>query len=599
LPSAHSAACAACSDNRDDCVKILFFSPHSAIWVHAFPEALVAESLAQQGNEIVYVGCGGLLKSHCIPMAACAVPFGAPPAAKERVCRLCGKNKRILRKRFDLGGMDLTDIVNDEDFRVADALSSSVTRENCLDLVLDGVEVGRISTYELLIQNKKIEMSFDEDEWRQYRASLRNCILVLRVMRRILDLTRPDRIVVYNALYSLNRVVCRLAELAGIPQYFLHAGDNLSNRLQRLILARGHAFAYYGYLRDKWNEVQNQPIPMDAMRSATDHFLEVAKGRSVWAYSAAPSGEIDLRKRFDIQPGQKIICAVMSSSDERLSGELIGVVETNIPSIFSTQVDWIKALIRYVDGKKDLALIIRVHPREFPNKREGVLSEHARILQAALSELPCNVKVNWPTDNVSLYDVANIADIFANAWSTAGKEMAWLGLPVVLYSNDLTLYPASLNYVGTTEAEYFRKIEQALRDGWDPERIRRTYRWCALEYKCASLDISESFSAHEHRSLIARAWSKLVRSIFPSYEQEADCRKRASRLISSGRINRMLQDRMRSVLDLGELDTTVSESQETRFLKQEVRRLADGIYGATDDSRQGTLADKLRRFADS
>ena len=74
-------------------VKVLFFSPHSAIWVHAFPEALVAEALAQQGNEIVYVGCGGLLKSHCIPMAAAAIPFDAPPSTKQRLCRLCGDYK--------------------------------------------------------------------------------------------------------------------------------------------------------------------------------------------------------------------------------------------------------------------------------------------------------------------------------------------------------------------------------------------------------------------------------------------------------------------------------------------------------------------------
>jgi hypothetical protein len=580
-------------------VKVLFFSPHSAIWIHAFPEALVAEALAQHGNEIVYVGCGGLLKSHCIPMAAHAIPFGAPPSTKERLCRTCGKYKDILRKRFDLRGMDLADIVNDEDLRVADGLSSSVARENCLDLVLDGVAVGRISTYELLLQNKKIEMSFDEDEWRQYRASLRNAVLILRVMRRIIELTRPDRIVLYNALYSPNRIVCRLAELAGIPQYFLHAGDNLSNRLQRLIIARGHAFEYYGYLREKWIEVQNQPIPLEAMRSGTDHFLEVARGRSMWAYSAASGKDTDLRQRFDIQPGRKIICAVMSSSDERFSGELIGVVEANIPSIFATQVDWIKSLVRYVEGRADLALIIRVHPREFPNKREGVLSEHARVLQEVLADLPANVKVNWPTDEVSLYDLANIADIFANAWSTAGKEMAWLGLPVVLYSNDLTLYPPSLNYVGTTEPEYFRRIEQALNDGWDPERIRKTYRWCALEYKNAAVDISESFSRSEHRSFMARVSSKLVRSIAPTYEQKADCRNRASRLLSSGRINRMFEGRLRSLLDVDELDTTVSRSQETGFLKREVRRLADGIYGAAESPPQGTLANKLRKFADS
>lgn len=580
-------------------MKVLFFAPHSAIWNHAFPEALVAEALAQEGNEIVYVGCGGLLNSHCISMAARAIPFEAAPAGKESVCSLCRQNKEIIRTRFKFGGIDLSATVNDEDRGVAATLASSVTPQNCLDLVVDRVEVGRIALYELLIQKKKTEMEFSEAEWQRYQASLRNSILVLRVMQRIFDVARPDRVVVYNALYSVNRVVCRLAELKGIAQYFLHAGDNLSNRLQTLIVARDHAFSYYQRLRDKWIELQDRPSSTDAMSLATDHFLEVARGRSLWAYSAAPDKDVDLRKRFGIEAGQKIICATMSSDDERFSGEVIGALPVNIPSVFPRQVDWIAALIRYVQQRRDLSLIVRVHPREFPNKRESVLSGHARMLQVALSDLPGNVKVNWPTDNISLYDLANIADVFANAWSSAGKEMAWLGLPVVLYSHDLTLYPANLNYVGTTEAEYFRKIEQALSDGWDPERIRRTYRWCTIEYKHGSLDIADSFSRNEHRSFLARATSRLLRSVLSSREQERDCRNRAARLRSSGRINRIFSNEMHTVLDLDEVDTTVLHLQETDSLKKEVRRLVAGLYGAPDGSPRNPLANKLHRFAHS
>jgi hypothetical protein len=113
------------------------------------------------------------------------------------------------------------------------------------------------------------------------------------------------------------------------------------------------------------------------------------------------------------------------------------------------------------------------------------------------------------------------------------------------------------------------------------------------------VDISESFSRSEHRSLVTRGLGKLLRSVSPTYEQEADCRNRAGRLLASRRIDRMLREKMNSLLDLGELDTTVSEAQETAFLKQEIRRLTDGIFGASGESRQGTLADKLRKFADS
>src|SRR5690606_6941171 len=99
---------------------------------------------------------------------------------------------------------------------------------------------------------------------------------------------------------------------------------------------------------------------------------------------------------------------------------------------------------------KDLFLIIRVHPREFPNKRDSLKSDHALELEQTLSELPENVRVNWPSDNISLYDLAQIMDVCLNSWSTAGKEMGTLGIPVVLYSADLVFYPADLNYLAVS-----------------------------------------------------------------------------------------------------------------------------------------------------
>lgn len=580
-------------------MKVLFFSPHAAVWIHAFPEALVAETLMQTGHEVVYVGCRGLLASHCISMSAHNVPFEATQAEKARICRLCKGNAKVLRTRFGFVGPALEDMVTAEDMLLADRLAASAMPETCGDIELDGVAVGRIAAYELLIQSKKGALEFTSNEWERYQANLKNVIVVLRVMQRMLSGLKPDRVLVYNALYSVNRTVCRLAELQGIPQYFLHAGNSLANRLQTLILAHDHAYAYFMHMREKWMERQHLPCAPSAMVAGTDHFLEVIKGRSVWAYSAAPRGNIDARGIFNVKAGQKVICATMSSDDEFFAGEVNGTLPTNVPLLFPKQVDWIKALVKYAKERPDVSLIIRLHPREFPNKREGVMSEHAKMLRGVLSALPENVKVNWPTDNVSLYDLANITDVFANAWSSAGKEMAWLGLPVVLYSPDITLYPANLNYVGTTEQEYFAKIDQALQDGWSAERIRMTYRWCAIEYDHSLLNISESFTKKESRSFFSRGLSKLMQQVAPYHEQTKDCRNRATRLSVSGDINRILEDRLNSVLDLERQEPTVSLSEETDCLKREVRRLVSALYGSAQNASSNTLAKNLHAFANS
>jgi hypothetical protein len=582
-----------------DNLKILVFAPHSAVWIHSLPEALVAEALQRGGHEIVYVGCGGLLNSHCVSMSAASVPFEAPASAKERVCRLCRKNEKLLRGRLNLEGPDLVELATAEDLSFAEALLDSTEPRSWPGLTQDGAEIGKIALYEMLIQSKRGALEFDPTEFARYRANLKNVIIVVRVTQRILDELKPDRIVLYNALYSVHRAVCRLAELRGIPQYYLHAGDNLSVRLRTLVLARNHAFHHYEHLRDQWSKLEGRPCPSDAMAAATNHLLEMARGRSIWAYSTAPTGRVDLRRKFNIAANQKVICATMSSDDERFGGEVAGVLRPVKGVLFPSQVDWIRALIDYVKTRPELFLLVRVHPREFPNRREQVLSDHAKTLQEALSTLPGNVRANWPTDGTSLYDLAAITDVFANAWSSAGREMAWLGLPVVLYSTELCLYPPQLNYVGTTEPEYFRQIEKALADGWSADTIRRTYRWSAADLFFATLDISDSFPVDEHPRYWRRVLDRAIRSVAPTYRLRRIIRKHGPGMAEAGRINRILRDELTAVIDVAQFGAPASYAEETQFLKREVRRIVEGLYEGGRGYGGDSLPGKLLRFAGS
>lgn len=580
-------------------MKIVFFAPHSAVWIHSFPEALIAESLKQAGHQIIYVGCGGTLKSHCVAMSAYSVPFEAPPSAKGRVCTICRRNRDIIRRSFGFGGPDLEDLVTAEDWAAAEESIRSLPAAQLLGLTLDGIEVGKIALYEMLIQRKRGALDLTPEESQRFQASLKNVIVVLRAMGRMLDEMKPDRVVLYNALYSVNRIVCLLAKNRGVPQYYLHAGDNLSNRLGTLVLARDQAFSYYRHLCELWPRFKDRPCPPEAMRAGTNHLLEVAKGRSVWAYSAAAGGSMDLRKTFGVGAGRRVICATMSSDDERFGGEVVGVLPSLGHVLFPKQVDWIRALIEYVEPRSDLFLIVRVHPREFPNKREQVLSDHAVMMQEAFARLPGNVRVNWPTEGVSLYDLAGITDVFVSAWSSAGKEMAWLGMPVVLYAEDLALYPADLNYVGTTKERYFLRIEQALRDGWSADRIRRGYRWCAVELYYSMMDISESFAKNENAPLPRKIFSRLLRTVAPGLEQRWDCRNRAIRLTAAAAVNRIVDEQLAAAADIDERGPPITLAEETEHLKREVARLVDGLFGSDGDPKRNALASKLRGFANS
>ena len=173
--------------------------------------------------------------------------------------------------------------------------------------------------------------------------------------------------------------------------------------------------------------------------------------------------------------------------------------------------------------RPDIFLVVRVHPREFPNRRETIKSEHAKLLEQALAKLPENVAVNWPADQISIYDLVEETDVFLNSWSSTGKDMALLGIPTVIYSDEMPLYPSGLNYFGDTKESYFQAIERALEDGWNAEKVRQSYRWAAYEFLRSTIYIGDSFDEVEtrKRSLLEKAADRVSQSVSEDFGSAA------------------------------------------------------------------------------
>ncbi|HWE72068.1 MAG TPA: hypothetical protein VG328_02840 [Stellaceae bacterium] len=573
-------------------MKLLFFSPHAALWVHAFPEALIAEALQDSGHEIVYVTCGSQLKAGCNVMIARGLSSETPLAERKQVCEDCAVQAGLLRRQFRLNGADLADELQPEDREEIGRLFADVTRDNFLDLTVHGAQVGRAALYEFLLDHKKSALTFaGDDEWRRYLVALKNTLYAAFAARRIMERENPDAVVTYNALYGINRAVCQVAAARGKPHYSLHASLNLAHRLQSMMVSKGDVFTLLRRAVAMWPALSQRPIDAAQAAMVTDHFLELLVGSSVFAYSAPRSGgTADPRSKLGIAPDKKVMCATLSSYDERFAAEAIGAREPVAGLLFPTQAEWVRALIDYVAARPELFLIIRVHPREFPNKREGVKSEHARQLEEEFHNLPPNAAINWPTDNLSLYDLAEITDVFLNAWSSVGKEMAMLGIPVVSYSENLPLYPVDERYLGTTSDSYFAAIARALADGWQFENIRRAYRWYNVEFETMVVDLADGFGKRERRSL---GWAqdkmeKLLRLIDPYWEQKRDCWLRPKRLASRQQIARLFESGAISALDLAAPQAT-SAANETSALRSEIGRILHAMYpqGRGQESRLG------------
>lgn len=551
-------------------MKILFFSPHSGIWTHAFPEALIAEALQKKGHEIAYVTCEQSFENFCTVMAAYGMTNETDYQDKQKVCATCHKHRNIITNSFKLKNYNIKSNLNDNDYAEINKHMTSITEENYLNFELEGIEIGRLTLYQMLLEYKKNTLNFTPVQWARFLIDFKSVLVVYYAAKKILAKEKPDAVVVYNSLYSVNHIFCKLAHQHRIKQYFLHAGGNLATRLETMILGEGDAFKYYDHLLKRWHDFKHIPCSAKLLSKVNAHLLSAICGTSVFSYSKGVSAQqVDVHRFFGIMPEQKIILATMSSGDERFAASAVGVCSSTPATLFRTQFDWLKAIIHYVKEHPDLFLIIRVHPREVPNKRESVISQNFGHIQEIFKELPENVKINWPEDQISLYHLAQETDLCLNSWSSAGKELAALGIPVLLYSEELQVYPPDLNDVADTLEEYFSLFEQALKTGWSFERARKAYRWYAFEHLRTTLDISDSYKA-KPATFARKIFQKCLRAIDNTAMLKIDCLQRAKKLKTADIINRIVEEKRSSileVLDENMLETTSFENESEQLKK--------------------------------
>jgi hypothetical protein len=448
---------------------------------------------------------------------------------------------------------------------------------------------------------------FSESAWQEYLKQLHVTLVAFWALRKIIQIRKPDRIIQYSGLYSVNSVCRQLAEMNSIPNYFLHAGINQRDRLRHLIFARSQTFNYIKSLFDSWeSNYKDLPCIKEAIVKVTDNFIDIINSKSFLSYSQSKSQFFDIHEKFNIPEGKKIVVAIMSSYDEHLAADSVGAYKHHIKPLFSSQIEWVRTLINFFSIRQDLFLIIRLHPREFPTKREknsAVISDHARDVEAEFQNLPNNVVINWPSDLISFYDIIEEAELFLNAFSTSARELTMLGLPVLTYYNEDVLEPVSVIYKGNSINQYLNQIDILLQHRFDPERIRKAYRWRALEQVYSHVSISESYDEKDDflnfREKVIKKCKRSINTILPLWQQKRDIRKRSKELKATENINRLIISDAGNISNVIHFDQNqlINENLEMELIRSEMKRLMMYLYSKNNKVvKQNTLMSYLESF---
>ncbi|MBK9292968.1 MAG: hypothetical protein IPM57_00730 [Oligoflexia bacterium] len=571
-------------------MKILVFSPSNAIWNWAYPTALVAESLQKSGDSVWFLTCDKEYSKFCMAQAASGVKFSSTPSEKDVICDLCISQRDLIANKLNLNKIHINDFITHAERDSAKQMANNANVENHKKFLIADVPVGKLAMFEMIIQNKKKSLTFSDEELTLYQEILFNVIKTVTAFVKVLEDIKPDVCIIEHTAYSYNRACQTLSTLHNIPAYCINGNSyNNAHCFELLTIAKDDPIMFVQNYLKAWPNVKHIPISISEATYVTDHFISLLTARG-HVYSAAKKHHAwSIRSKYGIKPNQKILLATTSSPDEIFATEMVGNFAWNTKSdVFETQIEWLRNLFQFIKTRQDLFLIVRVHPREFMPGQNGEISEHAKALQAEFKSMPENVVINWPTDNLSIYDLMEETDVVLNAWSTAGLEMTYFGIPVVVYCGHMLLYPEDLVYSAKSRDEYFVLIDKAINNGWNYQRILRAYRWCATQHLYVSANISDSFSYNllAKKPFGLRLLNKLGSFIDPLFREKMQISTRASILKKIDKIRSLLLLKKNTFLDVEVPSPNSSLKNEEQAIKSELRRLYKSIYGTNKQPAQ-------------
>ena len=581
--------------------KVVFFSPYAGIWAHSFPEALVVAELKRANSEVVYVTCDGIFSAGCVVMSAHGLNDDSAQIEREKICIKCRHHRDLLVEHLNIEEVRIESLLDEQALvDIKDAVLS-ITPQTAFEFELEKLPLVRYALHETIIHFKLANLSeLTPPAFTDFKRCFSHVLTTVYATRALLETYHPSQIVLYNTHISNNYALMNFAEKRGVPVYGLHAGGNIAKRLSSLYVFRRDMVVLYRHMIELFDSsLAELPSDGPGIKDAAAHFMGLAYGKSIFVYSAPKhANAFNVRDFFGIRRDQKILLATLSSYDELYSSQVMGVMGI-YPLMFRDQVEWISDLIAWVKNRADIFLLIRVHPREFPNRRDPLHSNHARRLAATFESLPPNVRINWPTDKVSLYDLATEVAVGLNGWSSAGKELALLGIPVVLFVEEILYYPASLNILAKNKEDYFSSIEAALEAGWSYKIMRQVFRWLAIEYTHSTISIGDGFNLQEgaRRSILKRLIGRARRMIDPLYAERSDVLA-LHRPLSKGNtfVRAIVEDIPVITLQVEEREI-LTEMAEKLAIRKEIQHILDTVYrNSSADSR---LIKKLRVFADN
>ena len=412
-------------------------------------ESVLAAALTFRGAEVHALLCDGAMTA-CAECDASLYPDLAQFAEhgpSRDLCRNCVSPAERVYAQLGIKVHKYSEWLTEEDRAEARRIATTIPFAEIESFTLDGLVIGEhahAGALRFFATGALDDEPMAEPIVRRY---LESALRVAFATRRLLRSIQFSSTVFTHGIYVPWGIVGEVARQEGV-----HVSTwNVAYRKRRFIFSHDNTY-HHTLMNEPREHWENLALSEHQERELMHYLSSRRDGLFDWIVFHRPKTDDpkELPSLLGLDPSKPVIGLLTNVSWD---------AQLHYPAnAFDSMLDWLVQTCRYFEDRRDLQLLIRVHPAEisgFPPSRQPVLGE----LRKVIPQLAANIVVVPPESELSTYALMSLCNSVIIYGTKTGVELTSRGTPVIV-AGEAWIRNKGLTCDASSPEEYFRILDR-------------------------------------------------------------------------------------------------------------------------------------------
>ena len=411
-------------------------------------ESAVAAALTFRGAEVHALLCDGVMTA-CAECEASLYPNIAmfvEHGPRRDLCRDCTWPAERVYAQLGLKVHRYSEWLTPEDRAEARRLSCAQSFDQIRSVVIDGLAVGEHAYAGALRFFATGSLGAEPAAEPVLRRYLESALLTACASRRLMREVGFSSTVLTHGIYVPWGIIGEVARREGV-----HVSTwNVAYRKRRFIFSHDDTY-HHTLMTEPVDHWERTPLSATQDRELTKYLASRREGLFDWIVFHRPRRQDPqaIAHQIGLDPSKPVIGLLTNVTWD---------AQLHYPAnAFPSIVEWLVQTCEYFATRRDLQLLIRVHPAEisgFPPSRQPILGE----LRKRVPELAPNIIVIPPESDMGTYALMSLCNAAIIYGTKMGVELTSIGLPVIV-AGEAWIRNKGLTRDASSPAEYFRILQ--------------------------------------------------------------------------------------------------------------------------------------------